>query len=405
MEEKLRKYAKLLLNKCLVIENNGLYINIAPDAYEFAYIMYEEALKMGIKNIDLDFKSEKIRAALIENKDINELFDNDYFNKEKLDIYTKNNYAFLFLVSFCETKVDKKYKEKELELDAFSKKSCSLFRKEETNMNISWCIGAAATKEWAKKLFPNDINGYETLWNTILDICYASYDDPERMWDKEIENNINRYTKLNNLNIKTLVYKNSLGTDFKVDISNTTRFLGADEKYRNEKPMIVNMPSFEIFTSPMKYSAEGIVYSSKPLVYNGKIIDKFYLKFEKGKVVDYNAEIGLDTLENILNTDEGAKYLGEVALVDYNSPISKTNICFYETLYDENSSCHLALGDSFESAIKDFNINNDNEYEIKQLNKSITHVDFMIGTNDLEIEAITYNGDTVKIFEDGNFII
>ena len=169
--------------------------------------------------------------------------------------------------------------------------------------------------------------------------------------------------------------------------------------------MIVNLPSFEIFTSPLKNSAQGIVYSSRPLVYNGKIIDNFYIKFDKGKVVEYDAEVGKDILDNIINTDDGSKYLGEVALVEYKSKISQTGICFYHTLYDENSSCHLALGSAFPDAIKNFDYNNSEEYEKKQLNKSITHVDFMIGTKDLNITALTYDNKEIKIFENGNFTI
>lgn len=272
-------------------------------------------------------------------------------------------------------------------------------------MNISWCIACVATKSWAKKIFPNDNNAYEKLWNTIFDICLINTPNPSLSWDIEMKNNAKLCKKLNDLKIKKLHYKNSLGTDFNVEIGEDTIFLGSNEKLRGEKKMIVNLPSFEIFTSPLKYSANGIVYSSRPLVYNGNIIDKFYIKFDKGRVVDYSAEVGYDVLDNIINTDEGAHYLGEVALVEYKSKISQTGICFYHTLYDENSSCHLALGASFPDAIKGFNYENEEEYEQKQLNNSITHVDFMIGTKDLNITALTYDNKEVKIFENGNFVI
>ena len=147
------------------------------------------------------------------------------------------------------------------------------------------------------------------------------------------------------------------------------------------------------------------MHSSKPLVYNGSVIDEFMIKFKDGRVVEYDAKKGKNILDNIINTDEGSHYLGEVALVSYDSKISKTEICFYHTLYDENSSCHLALGSAFPEALKDFDENNESEYKTRELNDSITHVDFMIGTSDLEISAETYDGKNIKIFENGNFCI
>ena len=404
----LKKYANLLLDKCLVIENNNLYISVSPDAYEFAYIIYDEALSRGIKNVDLDFKSKHIRNSLLKYKNEEELYNNEYFDRSKLDKYTKNNYAFLFLEDFTEINEENNklnIKDKEINLDRYSKKTCEYFRKMEGSMNISWCIACVATKSWACKLFPNDSNAYEKLWNLIFDICFINSENPSIKWDEEMNNNAKLCEKLNNLKIKKLCYKNSLGTDFSVEIGEDTIFLGSNEKLRGEIKMIVNLPSFEIFTSPLKNSAQGIVYSSRPLVYNGKIIDNFYIKFDKGKVVEYDAEVGKDILDNIINTDDGSKYLGEVALVEYKSKISQTGICFYHTLYDENSSCHLALGSAFPDAIKNFDYNNSEEYEKKQLNKSITHVDFMIGTKDLNITALTYNNKEIKIFENGNFTI
>ena len=297
------------------------------------------------------------------------------------------------------------YKNKELCLDKFSKSTCEFFRKQEGSMNISWCIACVSTKSWSEKLFSNDKDAYEKLWNIIFDICYINSNDPYKMWDIEVKKNKSICKKLNDLKIKTFHYKNKLGTDFEVSIGENTKFLGLGEKLRNEKDMIVNMPSLEIFTSPLRDSANGIVYSSKPLVYGGKVIDEFYIKFENGRVVDYNAKVGKDVLDNIINTDEGAHYLGEVALVPYNSKISQTGICFYHTLYDENSSCHLALGSGFPDTLDNFDYNNDDEYNLRKLNKSLTHVDFMIGTDDLEITAETYDGKIIKIFDNGNYVI
>jgi aminopeptidase len=202
------------------------------------------------------------------------------------------------------------------------------------------------------------------------------------------------------LKIKSLHYTNSLGTDLTVYFSENTIWKNADKG-----DIIVNMPSYEIFTSPDFRKTEGIVYSAKPLVRNDKLVDKFWLKFKKGKVVDYDAEIGKDLLDAILNTDKYSSYLGEAALISYDSPISNTGVIFYTTLFDENASCHLALGNGFSNTIKDGNKLSKKKLISRGINQSEIHVDFMIGTEDLNITAETYNGEIVDIFKNGNFCI
>ena len=195
---------------------------------------------------------------------------------------------------------------------------------------------------------------------------------------------------MNNKQYKKLTFKNSLGTDLTIELPKNHIWAGGNTVI-NGIETIANMPTEEIFTSPYKFGVNGIVYSSKPLVYNGSLIENFYLEFKDGEVVNFDAKIGKETLRQIIEYDENSKYLGEVALVDYDSPISKSNLIFYETLYDENAACHLALGSSYLECIKvpNFNI----------VNKSNTHVDFMIGTKDLEVIA-----DGEIIMKDGNFI-
>ena len=203
--------------------------------------------------------------------------------------------------------------------------------------------------------------------------------------------------------LKSLHYTNSLGTDFIVELGKGAIWCGADEEMPDGTPLIVNMPTEEIFTSPLRNSTNGIVYASKPLIYNGALIDKFWLKFEEGKVVDYDSEVGKDVLKTLIDFDEGSSYLGEVALVEYDSPISNSNILFYNTLYDENAACHLALGIGFPCCYE-----NGADMSVEELlevgvNHSDEHTDFMIGTSDLRIVGTTYNNEEVIIFENGNF--
>ena len=222
-------------------------------------------------------------------------------------------------------------------------------------------------------------------------------EDPIKEWNEKSEKNKKIVDKLNDLKIKTLHYKNKLGTDFKISF-NENIWCGASTKTKDGRDIIVNMPTEEVFTTPNKYTANGIVYSSKPLVYNSSLIDKFFIEFKDGKVINFDAKIGKDILKSIIEIENG-NYLGEVALVDKLSPINLSNILFFETLYDENASCHLALGDGFPECIK-------SEKSLDELgvNKSKTHVDFMIGTDDLEIIAELEN-EKKLIMKNGTFVI
>ena len=197
-------------------------------------------------------------------------------------------------------------------------------------------------------------------------------------------------------------YKNNLGTDLTVELPSDVIWNSAAGE--EDSNMLVNMPSYEIFTSPNYKKTSGIVYSAKPLIYGGGKIDEFYIEFKEGKVINYDAKQGKEILKQIIESDENSCYLGEVALVNNNSPISNTNLVFGTTLFDENASCHLALGDGFPDSLKEGLTMTKDELLRKGINQSKNHVDFMIGTKDLEIEAETKDG-IVQIFKDGNFVI
>ena len=207
---------------------------------------------------------------------------------------------------------------------------------------------------------------------------------------------------LTNLKITKMHYKNNLGTDLTVELPSDVIWNSAAGE--EDSNMLVNMPSYEIFTSPNYKKTSGIVYSAKPLIYGGGKIDEFYIEFKEGKVINYDAKQGKEILRQIIESDENSCYLGEVALVNNNSPISNTNLVFGTTLFDENASCHLALGDGFPDSLKEGLTMTKEELLRKGINQSKNHVDFMIGTKDLEIEAETKDG-VVQIFKDGNFVI
>ena len=199
-------------------------------------------------------------------------------------------------------------------------------------------------------------------------------------------------------------YTNKLGTDLWVELPTNSIWEGACSKMPNkERYLLVNIPTEEIFTSPHYKGTNGIVYSSKPLVYGGNVIDQFYIEFKEGKVINYHAEKGEEILKNIIELDENSKYLGEIALVEYDSPISNSKVLFYTTLYDENASCHLALGDGFPLTIEGGAHLNKEELLKRGINQSDIHVDFMIGTADLQITGIDEKGKEHLVFTNGNF--
>ena len=268
-----------------------------------------------------------------------------------------------------------------------------------------WCIAAVPGKEWAKKIFPDleADEAIEKLWDAILN-CSRVTDDPIAEWDKHNKNLAKRCRFLNDYRFDRLEYKSSNGTDFTVGLNEKGIFCGGGETTLGANIYFnPNIPSEEVFTSPMRGRAEGKVVSTKPLSYQGKLIENFWVEFKDGKVVKVGAEKNQDVLEKMVAMDEGASYLGEVALIAYDSPINKTGILFYNTLFDENASCHLALGRGFNNCLENYENYTNEECEKLGVNSSMIHVDFMIGSKDLSIVGITKDGKRVQVFKDGNW--
>lgn len=278
------------------------------------------------------------------------------------------------------------------------------FRDERDN-KYQWVIAGAASKEWAKKVFPNlpTRKAVEALWDAILKTSRCD-DDPIKAWELHNADLKKRTEYLNSLHLDYLHYESSNGTNFKVWLIEDADFLAGGENTLGSNIFYnPNIPSEECFTSPIAGKAEGIVYSSKPLSYQGELIENFSVRFEKGKVVEVKAEKGEHLLKEMVAMDEGASKLGEVALVPYDSPINNTGILFYNTLYDENAACHLALGRGFGNAIRDYEKYSFEELKAKGINDSNIHVDFMIGSKDLNITGYTKDGKKVPIFKNGNW--
>ena len=393
MKEMQEKYANLLINRCLSIkEKQPLFISAPIESIDFVRILSKIAIENGVRDIHYEFSDEILKHNELMYYDNEDLFNSSFFNKSAYDEYAKKNAAFLMLCydeSLVMSDVDK---EKMKYIGKINISTRPIYKEKQLKYEVPWCIASVATDTWAKKVFPNEKNQKEKLWNEIFKMCLIDKDDPILEWNKKLKKNKELVDKLNSLKIKSLHYKNKLGTDFIVGFENNI-WCGADA----ENNLIVNMPTEEVFTSPSKYTANGIVYASKPLIYSNSLIENFWIEFKDGKVINSNALVGDELLKSIFEI-EGGDYLGEVALVSSESPISKSNILFYETLFDENASCHLALGQGFLECTNYETLENSN------INNAKTHVDFMIGTDDLEIIATCKNGN-VTIMKDGKFVI
>lgn len=398
MNKKIEEYAELLL-KCVKLEDKKyLFVEIPCYLEEFIEILKEKTKKYNLIEAHFEIIDPYKKHELLVTLDQENIYKHPMFDKSIFNKYAKLDAAFLFIQSMIPGLMDDVDSNILKNTFLHMRKTQKYFRDLYEADKLNWCIAAVPNELWAS-------NGLkmtnEELWNKIFDIClvngdFTSYDK----WVEKINNMMKIADNLNNYNFEYLKYTNSLGTDLSVYLPKGHMWKTGFGSHGE----ICNLPTEEIFTSPDYKKTEGIVYSSKPLYYNNVLIDNFSLTFKNGKVVEYHAEKGEDLLKTIIETDENSCYLGECALVSYDSPINNTGIIFNETLFDENASCHLALGRGFIECISNEDLS-DEELKNRGVNVSNTHVDFMIGTNDLKIVGITDEKEEIAIMKNGNLII
>ena len=405
MKDKFYKYAYLLLTKGLYIkENQPLLINAPIDSIDFVRVLTQVACELNVRDIYYDWTDEELKHTTLSYFNEEDIKNSRFWNKTIHDEYAKKDAAFLFLTSSGNNIMDDINPEKMKIASQQSLNTRAIYREKQSNNNISWCIASVATQRWADLLFGSVLNNKEKLWELIFDICLVNEEEPCNAWTKKMENNALMCQKLNNLNIKELHYQSNNGTNFKVELSENVIWCGGSSNIKGEN-LIVNLPTEEVFTTPNKFKTNGIIYTSLPLVHSGIIIKDIMLEFVDGKVINFDASEGKEELKNILEFDQESSMLGEIALVDKNSKIAKSNVLFYETLYDENASCHIAVGRGFKECLHNGDSLKENELEEIGYNNSKNHVDMMIGTKDLNITAITYDNQEILIFKDGSFNI
>nr|WP_313233279.1 aminopeptidase [Tissierella praeacuta] len=405
-ETMLNEYAKLCVKVGINIQSGQpLVINSPIEGAYFVRLVAKNAYELGASEVHVNWNDEVLTKLKFENAPM-EVFENfPKWYAEGLEDYAKKGAGFLS-ISAQDPELLKEIDPKKI---AANNKSSSIALKEWRKYTMNdinpWCVISIPTKSWAKRVFPNvsEEEAVEKLWAAIFNATRMDLEDPIKAWEDHMDNLKDKVDFLNNKEFKTLYYTSSNGTDLIVELPEGHIWAGGGAIDSKNTYFAPNMPTEEVFTMPLKTGVNGVVYSTKPLNYGGKLIDEFKLTFKDGKVVDFEAKVGQETLADLLDIDEGAKHLGEVALVPFNSPISNSNIIFMNTLFDENASCHFAFGKAYPTNIVGGEKMTDEELEAHGVNNSLTHVDFMIGSKDMNILGETKEGEKIQVFQNGNW--
>ena len=400
------KYASLAVNIGVNIQKDNILVISSPiETAEFARLITEEAYKSGAKDVIVHYGDQKLTKIKLENSSLETISNIPEWQAESYNYYARQEACF---ISISASDPDG-LKGVPVEKIGASQKARTSALKEYFDNSMSnkcrWCVLSVPTLSWAKKVFPkvSDDEAMESLWDVIFKTVRVDTENPVNAWKKHNAYLEEKIKFMNNNNFKSVHLKSANGTDLNIELPEGHIWAGGSEGDVNGIPFNANIPTEEVFTLPKKTGVNGIVYSSKPLSYGGNLIDNFSITFKDGKAIDFTAETGYDVLKQMLESDEGAKYLGEVAFVPYNSPISNSKLIFFNTLFDENAACHLAFGRAYESCVKDADKYSEEELEKIGVNNSVIHVDFMIGTSDLEITGINKNGEAIQIFSNGSW--
>lgn len=405
LDKNLEKYAELAVRTGINLkEGEGLIIAGNLDTLPLARKIMKKAYEAGAKHVEFQFNDDEMTLIRYnEGKDF--VFDNyPKWKVDSLEAMYKDNYHHLFIGA----PNPELLKDIDGSLVARSQKAQSLASAPAMQYRMTgftkWTIIAMPSIPWAKSVFPDlsDEEAVEKLWEKVFEATRVNQEDPIKAWEDH-DKNLKKYKSyLNEKEFDKLVLKGP-GTDLEVYLADGHFWMGGSKESQKGDSYVANMPTEEVFTTPHRLKVNGKVKSTKPLSLNGKLVENFGFEFKDGKVVDFYAEKGYEVLEKHLENDEGAKYLGEIALVQDDSPISITRILFNNTLFDENASCHLALGRAYAYAMREGSKSTEEELSERGANYSLIHTDFMVGGPELEITAYEKDGSEVKLFEKGNW--
>ena len=400
----LRSYAKLIVTTGVNVQKGqDVLVHADLDQPEFVQMVVEEAYRAKAREVTVLWNYQPLQKIHVRYQNVKTLGEVKQWQKERQQHYCDTLPCRIILVSEDPDGLKGVNMEKLSKANQMSYPILKPYFDQRENKQ-QWCIAAVAGVAWAKKVFPGLPKGkaVEKLWEAILTTSRVT-DDPVKAWQEHNADLKARCDYLNSLGIESLHYTADNGTDLTVGMIPEAQFRGGGDTSLQGIYFNPNIPTEECFISPMRGKAEGLVYATKPLSYQGQLIEDFYIRFENGKAVQAHAEKGEQLLNTLISMDEGAAYLGECALVPQASPIAESGLLFYNTLFDENAACHLALGMGFADTIKDYENKTLDECRQLGINDSMVHEDFMIGCDSMNIDALCRDGKVVRIFENGNW--
>ncbi|WP_427113615.1 aminopeptidase [Megasphaera sueciensis] len=407
-KNKLHSYALTLLKKGVNLQKKQILVVSAPvESSKFVTILTEAAYNCGASQVIINWHCDDTTRLQYEYEALEKFNHVPNWRREFSLHYYHKGAAFISLISanpYLMSHVDQE------KIFSWQKAQNAALKEYIDGMmasKVSWLVAAVPSTTWAKILYPemDENSAYERLWKQILSSSRADGIDPLHDWDKHLASLEKRRNWLSDMHFNSLHYTNNRGTDLTVVLPKQHIWQGGTEETTSHIPFNANIPTEEVYTAPLSTGTSGIVYNTKPLVYNGNVIDNFNLTFCDGRIIHLQADKGESILKQLIEVDDGASRLGEVALIPYHSPISLSNVLFYETLFDENASCHLALGKAYPTCLVNGSELNENERKSAGINNSMIHIDFMIGSEDLTIIGKKEDGTEIPVFINGDFAI
>jgi len=405
-EEQLSGYASLLVHKGAAIrEGQELVLDAPVERADFARLVVEAAYKAGAGHVTVIWHDDEVQRLTYQNVSLSFFERTPSWKVEQLNSLAEAGASFLFLEGSDPSALVGIDPAKPAAASRSRNRECSSFRNGMDFGRNVWCIAGVPVRAWATKVYP-DVPAEEAvdrLWLTILSVARADGTDPEAAWEAHDAAFKRNLAFLNDHAFDALRYQASNGTNLTVGLNRGHVWEGGAAVTVGGTSYFPNIPTEEVFTTPNRLRAQGVVYSVLPLVHAGSIVEDFWFRFDGGRVVDYGAARGIEVLDHILQSDENSSYLGECALISKDTPIRQSGVLFYDTLYDENASCHLALGMGFPECLEGGLDLTKEELLARGVNQSVTHVDFMIGSDDLNVWGVDARGRETPVFADGRW--
>ncbi|MEK5058298.1 aminopeptidase [Paenibacillus shunpengii] len=404
-QTKLNNYAELLVKVGVNVQKGQtVVLNISIDFPELARAIVKKSYEAGAYKVKVNWSDDAVSRIQYDMGSEESFLDVPTHAAAERIEQAENGAAFITIKSDDPDLLAGVSSQKIINANKTASNALSRFRQLTQSFKVSWTLGAAPSAGWATKVFPDvpEEEAVAKLWDAIFQMVRADQPDPVAAWEKHVATLKEKSSYLNDKQYKQLHFVGP-GTDLKLDLPENHVWLGGNKENAKGVWFVPNLPTEEVYSAPFRTGVNGTVSSTKPLSYSGNIIDNFTFTFENGRVTKVTAEKGEETLKGLVGMDEGSHYLGEVALVPHHSPISDSNILFYKTLFDENASCHLAIGSAYSACVEGGTELSPEELRERGLNTSAAHTDFMIGSGELDIIGITKDGKEEAVFKQGNW--